>query len=758
MREDREDSRDDWDNETEMIMNKIVSDKSAKTYLNQNVKFFTWIFDNEDMRNLLFAPFCITELQAAADTDLRQATEKKRLERKYFREAAQTIILSIRRGNTNTFPIFLDKIDFNIFTMYMNTRKKIIQRRINNTDECEEVQAYLSKSMYDGMRSALMHLYRTMGVQPDPALQKLLTQFIQGLKKVVAEDKKKTGQKLSEGKRHMSREVFEKLCKIFMKGESDEYLFAHCFLTLEWNLMARADNVVDTQVSHIEWHSDCLVFHFAKQKGSQEGECVHRPWHVYANPLEPDICPVLAFAKYILTMPGVLEANGSNNLFPGNDQYRRFMGIFTKVLKENADEFKALGYLPSDLGSHSTRKGSATLVATGCTIAPPFSAICLRAGWSMGSVKERYIHYEKAGDQFVGRTVCGLSCLSSDFAVSPCYFDFTDTDNPHLKREQLNSWIRENIVGGRQLDAKVFYLTRFLFASVCYHFTYLTENCHPKSRLMNEPLISQCPEDLRKLAVVKYPWNCTTDTPKLSGVPPHVIIMSDLRRFETKIDKWCDEIMKRMVNELNERDIGGGMHHATHIRGDIQLLRDEIKLMQQRFCGPTNDSAGNMDQMTSINGVGLLRSDFMYHEYGGRFNVLPEKFQFPSLSLPSFISHYLLGNKTTQIPPLRILTVDDLKRSGSIDGKKTNTKTLSDMKKMMKYVEQAARDAGIWEDDVREWNTAKITNLYEKCSYRFHVPPKKGKRRYEQIVWKSYLNILKDNKGLMPLRTNTIEQ
>ena len=116
----------------------------------------------------------------------------------------------------------------------------------------EEIQAYLSTSMYDGMRSALMHLFRTTEQRIDPNLPKLLSRYVKGLKRVVAEDKKKTGQKLTEGKRHMSRAVYEKLCSILMKGESDEYIFAHCFLTVEWNLMARADNVVDAMVSHIE--------------------------------------------------------------------------------------------------------------------------------------------------------------------------------------------------------------------------------------------------------------------------------------------------------------------------------------------------------------------------------------------------------------------------------------------------------------------------------------------------------------------------
>jgi len=42
-------------------------------------------------------------------------------------------------------------------------------------------------------------------------------------------------------------------------------------------------------------------------------------------------------------------------------------------------------------------------------------------------VKDGYIHHESAGDQFVGQTVTGLSCLSIEFACLPCYFDLTDT-------------------------------------------------------------------------------------------------------------------------------------------------------------------------------------------------------------------------------------------------------------------------------------------------------------------------------------------
>ena len=77
------------------------------------------------------------------------------------------------------------------------------------------------------------------------------------------------------------------------------------------------------------------------------------------------------------------------------------------------------------------------------------------------------------------------------------------------------------------------------------------------------------------------------------------------------------------------------------------------------------------------------------------------------------------------------------------------------MKQMMKFVERAGRDANVWESDPSGWTAGKLTNLYEKTKHRFQKPPKKGRRRFEGILWKTYLNMLKskDGGGLIPLNS-----
>ena len=183
------------------------------------------------------------------------------------------------------------------------------------------------------------------------------------------------------------------------------------------------------------------MFRFVKSKGDQTGRNSDQEWHVYANPHNPEICAVLALACYIFSNPGIfsaadveedevleVEGGGVGNqkkggqLFPGGNQYDRFMECLHRIVGKYPQVFLGLGISPGDLGSHSARKGASSHACSGSTVSPPMVSICLCAMWSMGHIKERYLQYEKAGDQYLGRVVCGLDVNTVDFAVSPPFF------------------------------------------------------------------------------------------------------------------------------------------------------------------------------------------------------------------------------------------------------------------------------------------------------------------------------------------------
>lgn len=90
---------------------------------------------------------------------------------------------------------------------------------------------------------------------------------------------------------------------------------------------------------------------------------------------------------------------------------------------------------------------------------------------------------------------------------------------------------------------------------------------------------------------MKFPWEQTADMTKLSGIPPYVMMMSDLRQLEAKLDSMSDRLMEQMVHELNERDIGGGMHHASQIQEQLRTLNDEFKSLRNRIRGTDGDGS-----------------------------------------------------------------------------------------------------------------------------------------------------------------------
>ena len=155
---------------------------------------------------------------------------------------------------------------------------------------------------------------------PDKFRQEMST-FSRGIKRKVTQEKMESGLSLEKGKKTMNFDVYKLMCQKMLEINSDEGPFAHLFLILEWNLMARASNCMNFWLGHFEWRHNCLVFFFGKSKRDQTGENSDSPWHVYSNPCEPSICPVLALARYLFSFPDIATSN--TTLFPGSNQYSR---------------------------------------------------------------------------------------------------------------------------------------------------------------------------------------------------------------------------------------------------------------------------------------------------------------------------------------------------------------------------------------------------------------------------------------------------
>ena len=317
--------------------------------------------------------------------------------------------------------------------------------------------------------------------------------------------------------------------------------------------------------------------------------------NVYSNPQNPFLCPVLALGRYLVSNPDILLNKGL--LFPGQHQYTRFMNIFHKVIKENKLVFEALGIKEGELGSHSCRKGAITLVSAGCTVSPPMAAICLRAGWSMGPVKDRYIHYEKAGDQFVGRCATGISSLRKDFATSPVYWEFTEEGE--TTTSSIDQIIENNFASMEEVEGKTFNLLPFLFASISFHFNFLDTHMPIEHKMRSSPLfIAAAGADVQRCAVVRFPWNATQHTPFFTGIPPHVMMMTELEGLRIKLVEHKDNIIDGLKDELDKRSIGGMEYQTKTVLDEVRKTHEE---MMNRMEGMQSRNEKAMEDLNNNN-------------------------------------------------------------------------------------------------------------------------------------------------------------
>ena len=202
--------------------------------------------------------------------------------------------------------------------------------------------------------------------------------------------------------------------------------------------------------------------------------------------MEPSICAIAALVKYLFSNPTILLGQ-TNKLFPGKSQYYRFIKGLRQALLANKKEIEKLGGDIEKIASHSIQKGSATLCACGVTVSPPMASICLRAGWSMGTIKDRYLHYEKAGDHYFGCTVAGISALSINFAVSPAYFEFDGDDDKKEFEKLMNDFT------GGTVNSNLLHLLQFLYATLLFHRDFLRQTMYPKNALFACPIFSNIP-------------------------------------------------------------------------------------------------------------------------------------------------------------------------------------------------------------------------------------------------------------------------
>jgi integrase len=160
------------------------------------------------------------------------------------------------------------------------------------TDKRSKNTGYSNLNLY---RAAIKYLF-TVQSEPVPVWwvdgQK---EFFAGLRRLEAQERQKGTRKLIPGKNALEFGAYARVAAMLLEnGDS----FTHLYMILTWNLMCRSSETADITLGHISWSGDAITVLFSKTKNDQVGEFLGDPRHIYANPYNPSICPLLSIGVF----------------------------------------------------------------------------------------------------------------------------------------------------------------------------------------------------------------------------------------------------------------------------------------------------------------------------------------------------------------------------------------------------------------------------------------------------------------------------
>ena len=731
----------------DLIRDNIISEATARTYLPDIMHFLYWC---QQFAVNILTPYCVGVLNAfrseldGDDADAVRTVVNRSKER--FKGI-------LRSANTEAL-VYLPEITADIFMEYLATLRNT---RTNN---------YLSRSSYSNKRSSLYHLFRCQtGDGFSDLFEKQLSDLFNGFYRVLTtlpEIRRRRGGRgdnddienvlnnwnVEEGKEPISVDLLIALCGWLLSLGTQRGLFAHTYVLLTWNLACRTNNTSNIKFNDIVWSTsfDSFYILFRHSKTDQRGDDSKYPRHIFANPNNPVVCPVLSLCMYFTCCFSNGAVDQLGYLFPGKTQERRFSRLLTSTLKDHEEEVNnTYGFQLCRLGPHSFRKGAATFL-TSVPGGPPGAAASLRGGWSMGGVKDRYWQYMEAGDHFVGRCLALLPIMSPSFASSPPYFSFdNEADDKFVNKTVFEQFTAvKNVVGfGR--------LLRMCLASCIYHREWIIANLYSNhifvtgAHALNSDEVKLKLIEKPDLVVVTYPWN--DDVHQFSGIPPHVALLQEITVLRSQQTQLVDGFVDRIREALSSNGYGPNRLTTESLQRILTEFKEEFQLHVQRTVVRVADAE---QQNRDINSDRVENGKtYKAHFYLGLWHRVPIDWRFPKCNTLGLWRQWWTGNDRTHVPPLMLLDIKDCKHIDNLPlseeeiGRKKPgpankfirrkaDKDIADMRFLMRAITKLVQDKGV--EIPKIITTSVVDGMFAEKSDQLVVGARDEQKQWLSVV------------------------
>ena len=502
--------------------------------------------------------------------------------------------------------------------------------------------------------------------------------------------------------------------------------------------MCRATNTCTVHLHHMEWCDDCLGVYFAHMKNDQCGEKKRDPRHIYANSIDPVVCPIIALGAYLSThnITGIKDSR----LFPGSNQYFRFSKCLNDILKKyEVDIKKHFGVEVQNIGVHSIRKGASSYVSGGSTCAPPQVATNIRAGWTMGGVQDTYLRYEAAGDQYVGRVVSGLPISSPKFAALPPQFDCC---------VKTADKIVQLFFPG--LPNTLYCAGKYFAASIIYSLETLRQHLHPSNPLLTAIFCTSSHlKTYEKYTYQKFAWSyddleeenasqepSTASIPerippitKATGIPSHVLLLADMQRVINSQQGLMKKIEIVIKNEFDQREVG---HSSLLLQQEMKSMIEnfEAKVINEISTLKLSNYSGQVESadsslMSQLQSTGC--NGGRWYHWKNKFRRVPSDWSFPQMTLRNAFHRYFLPDTKNQVCPFKFF------QSCDVANIKNGRRILSSLNTLMKFMIDELKKKNKFHNDPTE---EQVDTMYRECSgYVFSIT---SSHRAESFSWRTH--------------------
>lgn len=536
----------------------------------------------------------------------------------------------------------------------------------------------------------------------------------------------------------MEFSLFRRICELLLSEANDEYVFAHTVMILCWNLMCRAESATSIRWSDLELKDDALAVRLA-----HNGE--RGPWHVYANPVMPEVCPILSLGIYLLSVP--IDPT-SVNVFPGGNQQDRFQRILDRVLSSEQGQAELdRRRLSSDaIDAEAMRSGAADFAEVTCIPSP--AAVHLRAGRPFVGAQALMFHYNAEGDMCLGRIAAGISPAYEEFLLLPPMFE---PRSPLVDRA-VESCFPRLAAASRRLGEHV-------LASVVFHSDYLRRTLPADHALFTSTLFS----DAVLLADLKAAVVCRASKPgdaiAATGIPPYILTtLQGLRQIEKQVLAMADDLVKRVADVIEEHTRRVAEHtrpvtentrpvtlhdfrtilteclQEVMPRIDLQRLANITAALEQRRPVAAEPAAAPSTEPPLPPPVCIPVTT---HTWGDKLHLVPADFELPRGSTRALWRNWCCGDPARGYLPFRFLK--------SYDMPTVNVRRqLNKLSFLMKRLEGAARADGVWSESPTASEADEMFERYKGSVMIESDQEQAGrKRRAEEVEWSRMVGIVK---------------